>query len=268
MRETALSDSQKNVKAIFVWILGFGVLLGVAGSAFAGEIRDHRGPVRDHRADPKGPPGYTFCAKQGERCQFRGMTMDVAYGAYAQAPGGDAALNIPQFAYKHGISGGIDCNDGTFGDPSYGNVKACYIKDSRDHRVDPVGPPGYMFCARYGQRCQFRGPADVAFGPFDRPSKFAHKYGISGGIDCNDHTFGFREGDPFSGGFKNCYMKLIPSNVLDHRATPAIPESPKVPTGPATSGPQGSGPKRGGRAPVDSVQPSAKPDPSNIRDHR
>ncbi len=213
MRETTLSDSQTNVKAIFLWILGCGVLLGVTGSAFAGEIRDHRGESTWYL---KGPPGYTFCAKQGERCRFLGMK-DVAYGAYE--------TNIPNrgfFIYKYGISGGIDCNDGTFGeDPLYG-AKACYTKDSRDHRVDPVGPPGYTLCARYGQRCQFRGTADVAYGA---DGKFSYRR-ISNGIDCQEGwPFAFKEPAP-NVAFSDhaCYVKLL--NVVP---TPATPESPSVP---------------------------------------
>jgi hypothetical protein len=62
-----------------------------------------------------GPSGYTFCAWEDERCGFSG-TADVAYGANCQ------------FAYRQGISGGIDCNNGVFGDPTPGVRKACYIR--------------------------------------------------------------------------------------------------------------------------------------------
>ncbi len=226
MTETTLSASQKNVKAIFVWILGFGVLFGVAGSAFAGEIRDHRGPgsVRDHRADPKGPTGYTFCAKKGERCQFRGI-MDVAYGAYGLGPQpyGGYELNIPLFAYKHGISGGIDCNVNTFGDPfpNRGNagyfVEACYIKQSiRDHRapVPAAGPTGWTFCAYPGRRCEFSGTADVAFGAH---GWFRYKRGVNG-IDCNVGIFGEPIPQHNVKGVQEkdyaCYMNPIPSPSL------------------------------------------------------
>jgi|GEM_PF-3264269 len=64
-----------------------------------------------------GPAGYTFCANENQRCNFSG-TKDVAYGANGS------------FNYKYNISGGIDCNNGTFGDPIPGVGKACYTKDS------------------------------------------------------------------------------------------------------------------------------------------
>ena len=64
-----------------------------------------------------GPSGYTFCALENERCNFSG-TKDVAYG-----------LN-KFFNYKYKVVDGIDCNNSVFGDPNYGVVKACYIKDS------------------------------------------------------------------------------------------------------------------------------------------
>lgn len=63
------------------------------------------------------PAGYTFCAWEGERCSFSG-TADVAYGANGR------------FAYRSGVSGGIDCNNGVFGDPVYGVRKACYFRQT------------------------------------------------------------------------------------------------------------------------------------------
>lgn len=77
-----------------------------------------------------GPSGYTYCASEGQRCNFSD-TKDVVYGASGQ------------FNYKTGISGGIDCNNGVFGDPNYGVTKACYVKDSIPQALQPqtVIPP-------------------------------------------------------------------------------------------------------------------------------
>lgn len=61
------------------------------------------------------PPGYTFCALEGQRCNFGGV-QDVAYG------------NNGVYAYRYALSGGIDCNNATFGDPIYGVPKACSTK--------------------------------------------------------------------------------------------------------------------------------------------
>ena len=64
-----------------------------------------------------GPSGYTFCSNEHERCSFSG-TKDVAYGANGR------------FTYRQRVTGGIDCNNGTFGDPAPGVFKACYIRNS------------------------------------------------------------------------------------------------------------------------------------------
>lgn len=61
---------------------------------------------------------YTFCAEEGQRCNFSG-TKDVFYGANGKN------------TYKYSVTGGIDCNNQTFGgDPNPGVQKRCYIKDS------------------------------------------------------------------------------------------------------------------------------------------
>ena len=72
--------------------------------------------VSSAKVEPRGGlPGYTWCANEGQRCNFSG-TKDVAYGANGQ------------FYYKYGVVNGIDCSNATFGDPIYGVAKACYIK--------------------------------------------------------------------------------------------------------------------------------------------
>jgi spore coat protein U-like protein len=133
-----------------------------------------------------GPSGYTFCTSENQRCNFSGAK-DVAYGANGK------------FNYKYGVTGGIDCNNGTFGDPIVGTVKACYTKDSSSGGGGG-GPSGYTFCANENQRCSFSGTKDVAYGA---NGKFNYKYGVTGGIDCNNSTFG----DPIVGTVKACYIR-------------------------------------------------------------
>jgi hypothetical protein len=128
-----------------------------------------------------GPSGYTPCAWENQRCDFSG-TRDVAYGANGQ------------FYYKTWVTGGVDCNNGTFGDPLLGVGKACYTKESI------AGPSGYALCATENQRCNFSGSKDVAYGA---SGNFNYKYGITDGIDCNNGTFG----DPLVGTTKACYIK-------------------------------------------------------------
>ncbi|GEM_PF-2814660 len=63
-----------------------------------------------------GPPGYTYCAVENQRCSFSGVA-NVAYGASLK------------YIYKDNVSEGIDCNTATFGDdPIYGTAKGCYYK--------------------------------------------------------------------------------------------------------------------------------------------
>jgi len=55
----------------------------------------------------------TQCAAENGHCAFTG-SRTVAYGARSN------------FAYKT-VENGVDCNNGVFGDPLVGTVKACYI---------------------------------------------------------------------------------------------------------------------------------------------
>ncbi len=64
-----------------------------------------------------GPSGYTYCADENQYCRFSD-TEDVAYGANGS------------FYYHSAVTGGIDCDNGTFGDPAYGTAKACYTRQS------------------------------------------------------------------------------------------------------------------------------------------
>ena len=134
-----------------------------------------------------GPPGYTFCAWEDERCSFGGVA-DVAYGANGQ------------FAYRQGISDGIDCTNAVFGDPIFGVRKACYIRSARNDQPDYTPPSGYTFCAWENERCSFGGVADVAYGA---NGQFAYRSGVSGGIDCNNGVFG----DPRPGVRKACFAR-------------------------------------------------------------
>jgi len=239
---------------------------------------DQVSSVRVERRSGGGPAGYSFCSREDQRCSFSG-TKDVAYGADGR------------FSYKYRVTGGIDCNNATFGDPYSGVVKACYVRDSsgggcvpnadqialfvdadyggqcvvkglgsyanpsaiglpndsissikvgsnvkamlchhdnyggqcetftgrdsnlsnnavgndqvssvRVERRSGGGPAGYSFCSHENQRCHFSGTKDVAYGTDGR---FSYKYGVTGGIDCNNATFG----DPYSGVVKACYVK-------------------------------------------------------------
>lgn len=58
----------------------------------------------------------------------------------------------------------------------------------------------YTYCAEEGQWCSFSGTKDVFYGA---EGKNAYKYGVTGGIACNNNVFG----DPNPGVHKRCYIK-------------------------------------------------------------
>ena len=90
-----------------------------------------------------GPGGYTFCANEGERCSFSG-TKDVAYGANGH------------YTVRHGVRGGIDCNNSVFGDPSPGVFKACYVKETGSGGGGGggnTGGPTYEIVAKHSGKC-------------------------------------------------------------------------------------------------------------------
>jgi PKD repeat protein len=71
-----------------------------------------------------GPAGYTFCAIENQSCNFSGQK-SVAYGANNNF----AILNL---------TGGTACTNAVFGDPLYGTLKACYIKDVTQAPAPPA----------------------------------------------------------------------------------------------------------------------------------
>jgi hypothetical protein len=119
------------------------------------------------------PDGYNYCTNEGSRCQFDG-TMDVAYG------------NNGQYIYQYAVSGGIDCNNGVFGDPIPNVSKACYTRGvtsvappSPAPPPAPSAPSGYTFCASEGQWCSFGGTVDVVYGA---NGAFASRNGVKRGV--------------------------------------------------------------------------------------
>ncbi len=169
---------------------------GVFGDPIYGTVKSCY--VRVQYAEPpvsnnnQPPAGYTYCARENERCNFRG-TGDVTYGANGK------------YAYRNGLRDGVDCNNGVFGDPIYGTVKSCYVRVQ--YAEPPVSnnnqpPAGYTYCARENERCNFRGMGDVAYGA---NGKYAYRNGLRDGVDCNNGVFG----DPIYGTVKSCYVRTF-----------------------------------------------------------
>ncbi len=165
------------------------------------------------------PAGYVSCAVEGQRCNFTGAG-NVVYGA------GDT------WTVARSYTGGVACNNATFGDPLYGVVKACYVSaaSSPPLPLPPPPPPpprpppppqpseeqppaGYTRCAAESQRCSFSGAANVVYGARDT---WTPPRSFDGGADCGNAVFG----DPLYGVVKACYVNAV---------TPTPPPAPPAP---------------------------------------
>ncbi len=72
------------------------------------------GPPRPVVVEAGPAPMWAFCANEHQQCNVGG-TAQVRYGADGR------------FAYRT-VNGGVPCENGVFGDPAYGVVKACYVR--------------------------------------------------------------------------------------------------------------------------------------------
>jgi len=124
---------------------------------------------------------FAWCSNETTHCSFSGVKV-VAYG------------NASGVTVFHNITGGIDCDNTTFGgDPAEGSFKACFTRDD-----EPNGD--YSFCAAENNLCSFDGEMDVAFGA---DGLYYYQYSLTGGISCDVADFG----DPNVGTPKACYVK-------------------------------------------------------------
>jgi hypothetical protein len=98
-----------------------------------------------------GPTGYTWCANEGESFALSGPS-DVAYGGGAE------------FIYALNMSGIVTFTNAAFkGDPAHGVLKSGFYK-LRAPSTDPVGPPGYTWCASEWGSFTLPGLCDLAYG--------------------------------------------------------------------------------------------------------
>lgn len=124
--------------------------------------------------------GLAFCANENQVCQFAGQ-LEVSYG-------------VEDKWKKLTLNGPVSCTDSTFGDPSPGKAKNCYVK------FDPADTVHRRrFCASENQLCQFPGTEIISYGTDDHTNYRI----LSGPVSCSDSTFG----DPNSGVKKNCYFE-------------------------------------------------------------
>lgn len=137
--------------------------------------------------------GWEFCSREGRFCDFRG-TKEVRFGAAGR------------YAVRT-VSGGIDCNIRTFGDPNPGVKKSCEIHESSNWGGNHNRPPfstdrgDWRFCANEEGFCDAPRGAIVRFGTNGR---YAYKSGVMGQLSCSVGTFG----DPIRGERKSCEFRV------------------------------------------------------------
>lgn len=90
------------------------------------------------------------------------------------------------------INGNYTCNNATFGDPTPGVVKACYL-----------ALPDYNVAAQEGGTMTGLFKTPIAYGASGR---FLYKI-VTGSANCNVATFG---SDPAFGVLKSCYKLFVP----------------------------------------------------------
>jgi hypothetical protein len=157
------------------------------------------------RPDGSGAAGWTFCAAEGEICQFRGQA-EVRFGQGRQ------------FVNRSGY-GSVRCDVSDFGDPAFGVTKYCEVR-SAQALVNGGNRPnawagwgngsansGWRYCAAEGGSCRVgsttNGRAQVRFGDGRRYNTRS----ASGAISCSVETFG----DPAFGVLKHC--EVLASNA-------------------------------------------------------
>lgn len=128
-----------------------------------------------------GSSDWRYCAAEGQTCRVNGRA-EVRFG------------DGQRYATRT-VSGEVNCNTQTFGDPSYGKVKHCEV-----HRSGWAGDSEWTSCAREGQRCSFSGRGQVRYGAEGR---YVYR-DAWGQVECNNASFG---GDPFPNRPKSCEFK-------------------------------------------------------------
>ncbi|WP_334132186.1 hypothetical protein [Silanimonas lenta] len=178
-----------------------GLMLAAAGLAFAqspppdGYIGPELGaePVPSKsRSGGWGPGGWqggwTFCAREGERCQVRGWGV-VRYGAAGR------------YVYREVRNASFRCDNTLFGDPAHGREKACEVRyDEEGGWGGGETGGGWSRCAREGGVCQVQGPATVRFGADGR---YYEREVRGGPVGCDVQTFG----DPAPRVTKHCDVR-------------------------------------------------------------
>jgi ankyrin repeat protein len=115
---------------------------------------------------------------------------------------------------QHANNGRLGASDGADNHDLYWRIQTQPAALVANPRISSGGgaPSGYTFCSDEGQRCNFSGTTDIAYGA---NGQFYYRYGMTGGVECNNDTFN----DPIDGVRKACYIKT--SSGVTHLGTEA-----------------------------------------------
>ncbi|SDJ04079.1 alpha-L-rhamnosidase [Lentzea albidocapillata subsp. violacea] len=159
---------------------GYIYLTGAGGGSYTVTAT---GVVRTEKFDiavPSGqlPPGYTFCASEGQTCTPNGSQV-VAFGA------GSHEYRV--------VSGPVTCEVASFAkDPTPGVFKYCYLAPAG-------GPAGAVKCASENDVCRVDGRRAIAYG-----TNGAFRFmTVNDTVPCTTAAFG---SDPLQGTTKSCYV--------------------------------------------------------------
>lgn len=139
--------------------------------------------------------GWTFCAAEGETCQFRGFS-EVRFG------------DGTRFTSRGAVDA-VRCDTEDFGDPAYGVTKYCEVRSSaalasgnaRAATYGGVPPaPAWRYCAAEDQVCRVSGRTTVRFGDGQR---HVERQVNGGEVACSTQVFG----DPAFGVVKHCEVQ-------------------------------------------------------------
>jgi len=156
------------------------------------------GSVGSGRPVGGGNAGWTFCAAEGEICNFRGS---------AEVRFGEGNRFTTRTAYNS-----VRCTVDDFGDPSQGRTKFCEVRNGQALNTPSKPTAGgwggwgqgvpvsnWRYCAAEGETCRVEGRAQVRFGDGRR---YAIRT-VDGDVACKLDTFG----DPARGVIKHCEVQ-------------------------------------------------------------
>jgi len=141
---------------------------------------------------------YVHCANENGICNVSVGSRSIAYAA-------DDGSGKIHYRNTTGVS--LACNNQTFGDPSPGSKKSCWIMEvPNDLSFSNGKPNNFSPCAEQNQTCNIEGinPADILYGANGK-----YFYANATTTDCNDNILG----DPIPNVPKECYFRksLLPS---------------------------------------------------------